>query len=54
MEFFKFIAEHGQEIVSAFVALLSAVIAISLLIPGEQPEKSLQKVVDFIQKISKK
>ena len=54
MEFFKFIAEHGQDVISALVAVLSAAIAVSLLIPGDQPEKSLQKIVDFIQKISKK
>jgi len=44
----------GPEIVSALVALLSGVIAIALLIPGEQPEKALQGVVDFLKKFSKK
>jgi hypothetical protein len=40
--------------VGAVVALLSAVIAIASLIPGEQPEKFLQSVVDVLSKFSKK
>jgi hypothetical protein len=38
----------------AITALLGAVIAIAQLIPGEEPERSLQKVVDFLAKFSKK
>lgn len=33
---------------------LSALIGLFLLIPGQQPEKFLQKVVDIIEKFSKK
>ena len=40
--------------VGALVALLSAVIAVASLIPGDQPEKSLQSVVDILSKFSKK
>jgi hypothetical protein len=40
--------------VGALVALLSAVIAVASLIPGDQPEKSLQSVVDVLSKFSKK
>lgn len=35
-------------------ALLLAVVAIALMIPGEQPEKALQSIVDFLKKFSKK
>lgn len=45
---------HGPDILGAVSALLSGVIAISLLIPGEQPEKALQSAVDFLKKFSKK
>jgi hypothetical protein len=38
----------------AITALLGAVIAIAQLIPGEQPEKSLQAVLDFLSKFSRK
>lgn len=36
------------------VAILSALIALFLVIPGEQPEKTLQAIVDFLAKFSKK
>ena len=38
----------------AITALLGAVIAIAQLIPGDEPENTLQKVVDFLAKFSKK
>lgn len=38
----------------AITALLGAVIAIAQLIPGDQPEAFLQKVVDFLAKFSRK
>ena len=50
----KMIIEMGPAIISAVVALLSGVIAVALLIPGEQPEKALQGVVAWLSKFSKK
>ena len=38
----------------AITALLGAVIAIAPLIPGDEPENTLQKVVDFLAKFSRK
>jgi len=38
----------------AITALLGAVIAVAQLIPGDEPENSLQKVVDFISRFSRK
>ena len=38
----------------AITALLGAVIAVAQLIPGDEPENTLQKVVDFLAKFSKK
>ena len=40
--------------VSAVVALLSGIIAVSMMIPGEQPEKALKGAVEFLEKFSKK
>jgi len=40
--------------VGALVALLSAVIAIASLIPGDEPEATLTKIVSFLSKFSKK
>ena len=40
--------------VGALVALLSAVIAVASLIPGDEPEATLTKIVSFLSKFSKK
>jgi hypothetical protein len=40
--------------VAAVNAVLLALIALCLMIPGEQPEKALQSAVDFLSKFSKK
>lgn len=50
----KFITSNYQGIISAVVATLTGIISICLFIPGPQPEKFLQGVVDFISKFSKK
>lgn len=41
-------------VVGAVVMILNSLIAVCLLIPGEQPEKALQKVVDWLSKYSRK
>lgn len=38
-------------IFTGLIAFLTAIIGIFVLIPGDQPEKFLQGVVDFLQKI---
>lgn len=50
----KLVALHGPEVLAAVIAILSGVIAISLLIPGEQPEKALKAIVGLLEKISVK
>lgn len=42
------------EILGAVTALLVALIAIFELIPGEQPEKALRKVVEILARFSRK
>lgn len=54
LKVFSFIVAHYQEIITSLVAIFTGVIAICLIIPGEQPEKFLQSVVDFISKFSSK
>ena len=54
MEVIKFVAEHGLEIVAGVAGLSAALLVIALIIPGEQPDKFLQGVVDFLSKFSKK
>jgi len=36
------------------LSILGSVLAISLVIPGEQPDKSLQWLVNMIKKLSRK
>jgi hypothetical protein len=38
----------------AITALLGAVIAIAQLIPGEEPERTLSRIVDFLARFSRK
>ena len=54
LDFLKNVFENIDQYVAAFVAVLGAVIAVAALIPGEQPEKALRGVVDFIEKLSRK
>lgn len=50
----KYVAENYEKIISLATGLISAVIGICLLIPGDQPEKALQGIVDFLSKFSRK
>lgn len=54
METIKNLVVHAQEIVGAFGLVLSGLITISALIPGEQPEKFLRGIVSLIEKFSRK
>lgn len=54
MIIFNFIMTNYPAILSGVTAVLTGVIAISMIIPGEQPEKALQGIVDFLSKFSKK
>lgn len=51
---FNFIVQNYQAILTALIALLTGVIGVCLLIPGDAPEKQLQGIVDFLAKFSKK
>jgi hypothetical protein len=54
MAIVQIVIEKGPGIVAAVVGVLSALIALFMLIPGEQPEKALQAVVNLLAKFSKK
>ena len=38
----------------ALIGMLTGIIGVALIIPGEQPEKFLQGIVKFLSKFSKK
>jgi hypothetical protein len=48
------LSNNWEQLIGATSALLTAIIAISLMIPGEQPEKALKAIVAMLEKISKK
>lgn len=52
MEIFKWLLENWSQLISAIIALMMAVIAFLMIIPGNQGEVILQKIVDFLKKIT--
>lgn len=54
INFINFIGQNYQVILSSIVGVLTGLIAFFMIIPGEQPEKALQGIVNFISKFSKK
>ena len=54
LEIIKWVIEFGPEIIASFTGVLTAVIAFFLLVPGDQPEKFIQGIVDLLKKFSKK
>ena len=48
------IANNWQSYLGVITAVLTAAIAVATVIPGDEPEKTLQKIVDFISQISRK
>lgn len=49
-----FLTENWVPLLAAIEALLGAIIAICMLIPGPQPEQFLQSVLDVLTKFSRK
>ena len=54
LELFGWVMANYQIYIGSIVGVCTALIALSLLIPGEQPEKFLTAVVDFLGKFSRK
>jgi len=54
MKTINLIIQNWDQVLLALNAALAAGIAIALLIPGPQPEKALQKVLDVLKNFSKK
>ena len=54
LEILNWAMASGPNLLAAVMAVLVALIALFALIPGEQPEKFLQGVVDFLAKFSVK
>lgn len=50
----SWVVANWSLILNAVIAFLMAVIAVATMIKGDEPEKTLQKIVDYIKKISAK
>lgn len=47
----EFLLAHGLELVGGLSLLLIAVIGVLKIIPGDQGEEKLQKIVDFLTRL---
>lgn len=54
MQWIQWLFENFFALVAALNGVLVALIALFMIIPGEQPEKALRIAADFIAKFSKK
>lgn len=54
MEWLTWLLTNYQALISAVLAVLTALIALALIIPGAEPERTLTKWVDFLTKFSRK
>lgn len=54
MEWITWLLSNYQALITGLIAVLSAFIALALIIPGDQPEATLQKWLDAISKFSRK
>ena len=48
------IVTKTQEVAGLASLVLTGLIGLAMLIPGEQPEKALQKVLDIVKRFSRK
>jgi hypothetical protein len=54
LSIFKFIGANWDGLLGTITAIFVALIAFFQIIPGDQPEKTLYKIVEFIKKWSRK
>lgn len=54
MELITHLLNNWQSYLGVITAVLAAAIAVATVIPGDEPERTLQRIVDFIQSISRK
>lgn len=54
MEIITHLLNNWQSYLGVLTAVLAAAIAVASVVPGDEPERTLQKIVDFIASISRK
>ena len=50
----KLVWDNHSQIIEGLVGILSGLVVIAMLIPGDHPDKELQFILDFIKKWSNK
>jgi hypothetical protein len=40
--------------IAGIEGILAALLAVAMLVPGDQPDKTLEKILDFVKKYSRK
>ena len=53
-EIVQWVIVFGPQALELLIAVMMAMIALFMVIPGEQPEKAMQAIVDFLKKFSRK
>lgn len=46
--------QKAQEVIGLIVMVLSGLVGLAMLIPGEHPDKELQAALDFLKRFSRK
>lgn len=54
MDIITNILNNWQSYLGVITTVLAAAIAVATVIPGDEPERTLQKIVSFIESISRK
>jgi hypothetical protein len=54
LDILKMIIDKGPEMIGYGAIAFGGFLSIAMIIPGEQPDKFLQSIVDFLNKFSKK
>jgi len=54
MEIVRWVMSNWMEVLLGSQAMLGGALALALLIPGDQPDKALQSIVNLLSKFSKK
>ena len=54
MSLLWWLVANWKDLLLGVEAVLGALIALALILPGSEPEATLQKVLDFLKKFSRK
>jgi hypothetical protein len=50
----EFVANNWEIMLGGILAMITAAMGIAMAVPGDQPDKFLQAILDFLMKFSRK